>query len=175
MSPVLVVTYSLSGTSQRLAQRLCDLNGWELAQVVESRPRGGASCTWRCVLDSLLRRRPAITYAGPPPERFDAVVLVSPIWAERLSGPMRSFVTQYAPRFKRVAVISVMASRGAPNAVAEIGRIVRQSPLLDTAFLTREVDDGSCVARLESFGPALVAATDRVRASRPAEWSPRAA
>lgn len=175
MSQVLVVTYSLSGTSLRLAQRLCRLQGWKLAQVRDHHPRVGLRGTWRCVLDSLLRRRPPISYTGPAPRDFDLVVLVSPIWAQQLAGPMRSFVAEYATGFRNIAVISVMSSRGAPNAVAEIGRIVHRSPLLSTAFTTREVDDGSCHSRLEALGATLRTASSDAPAVRPAEWSSRTA
>jgi flavodoxin len=175
MSRILVVTYSFTGTSLRLAQRLCGLHGWDLAEIQETRPRTGMLSTWRCVLDSLLHRKPSISYGGPGPEAYDVVVLISPIWAERLAGPMRTFVSQHAAQLNHVAVISVMASRGAPNAVAEVGRIAGKSPVLTTSFTAREVDDGTCAAALDAFGPALVAAVDRGRPLRPAEWSPRAA
>jgi len=175
MSRILVVTYSFTGTSLRLARRLCALHGWDLAEIQETRPRIGMLGTWRCVLDSLLHRKPSISYSGPGPEKYDVVVLISPIWAERLAGPMRTFVSQHAGRFNQVAVVSVMASRGAPNAVAEVGRITRKSPVLTTSFTAREVDDGTCAASLEGFGPALVAAADRGRSLRPAELSPRTA
>jgi hypothetical protein len=70
--------------------------------------------------DSLFRRCPEIRYDGPLPRNFDAVVLVSPIWALRLAGPMRSFAARRRDHLPDVAVISVMGGRGAPNAVAEI-------------------------------------------------------
>lgn len=175
MSKVLVVTYSYTGTSLRLAQRLCALQGWTLGQIEETTPRSGASGTWRCILDSLMRRRPQIEYVGPVPARFEVVVLIAPIWAYRLASPMRSFVGRYRAQLHDFAVISVMGSRGAPNAVAEIGEITRRSPLLTTAFTTREVEDGSCNARLQAFAQALTAARDKARGVRPAEWSTRAA
>lgn len=62
---------------------------WPVGAVLELRPRAGAWGTLRCVLDSLLRRRPSVRYLGPPIEEFDSVILVAPIWLGRLAGPMR--------------------------------------------------------------------------------------
>lgn len=173
MDKILVVVYSYTGTSRRLAQLLCSQLGWPLGEIVEVRTRAGATGTLRCVADSLLRRRPLIRYAGPDPGDFEAVVLVSPIWAYRLAGPMRSFVADSRADLRRFAVASVMGSRGAPNAVAEVSDLLGRPPLLDAAFTAREVDDGSCAGRLQAFGRALQAASDDAAPVRPSTWSPR--
>ncbi len=172
MSRILVVLYSYTGTCRRLAQLLCSLRGWPVAEITEPRPRSGAWGTWRCVLDSLLRRRPPICYAGPSPANFDVVVLVAPIWVSRLAAPMRSFVASQHEHLPDVAVVSVMGGSGAPNAVAEIGRLLGRSPVLSTAFTTREVDDGSCAARLQAFADAVQAGEDTSWVMRPSTLSP---
>ncbi|MDR6427417.1 hypothetical protein FB547_105170 [Variovorax beijingensis] len=76
-------------------------------------------------------------------------VPVSPIRDQRLAGPKRSFV-------------------------AEIGRLLGRTPILDTAFTTCEVDSGSFAARLQGFGTAVRAAEGTQPAVRPATLSPQA-
>ncbi|MDP2255225.1 MAG: flavodoxin [Polaromonas sp.] len=175
MSEVLVVTYSYTGTCRQLAQLLCSQQGWPMAEIGERSRRSGLQGTARCLLDSWLHRRPSIQYDGPPPSQFDAVVLVSPIWAYRLAGPMRSFVAMMRDQLPDVAVVSVMGNSGAPNAVAEIGQLLGRSPMLSTAFTTREVQDGSCAGWLQAFGTAIQKAEDSQAVVRPATWSPQAA
>jgi flavodoxin-like protein len=163
MRQVLVVVYSYTGTSRRVAQRLAAERGWPIGEVIDAKPRTG----WlRCVVDSVLRRRPAIRYAGPDPAPFDAVVLVSPIWVEGLSAPMRTFVTEHAAilREREFAVVSVMGSKGAPNAVAEISTLIGRPPMLHEAFKQRELDDDAVVARIGVFARALERAQASPRA-----------
>ena len=104
-------------------------------------------------------------------------VLVSPIWAQRLAGPMRSFVARRRDHLPDVAVVSVMGGRGAPNAVAEIGRIIGRAPFLSTAFTTQEVDDLSFALRLRALGTTLGTALGSSKQSqavvRPAVLSPQ--
>ncbi len=176
MDRILVVVYSHTGTSRRLSQLLCSQFGWQLGTVLESYPRVGGLGTLRCVLDSLFRRRPLIRYEGPDPAGFDMVVLVSPIWAGRLAGPMRSFVTGQRQRLPQVAVVSVMGAQGAPAALAEVAQLMDRTPFFATAFTAREVDDGSCASHLQAVGLALQAAgSEGVPALRPAVLSPKAA
>ena len=174
MTKVLVIFYSYTGTARRLAQLLCAQQGWAMAEVLERRPRTGARGTWRCVLDSVFRRRPAFRYQGPIPDGFDVVVLIAPIWVSRLAGPMRSFVHDRRTMLPDVAVLSVMGSRGAPAAVAEVARLTGRAPLLSGAFTTREVVDGSCAGRLQAFGDAVRDAKAPATAVRPTVWSPQA-
>lgn len=152
MDSILVVNYSYTGVSRRAAQLLCTQHGWPLGHIKEVR---GERDTWRCVFDSLLRRRPQVHYHGPDPGDFHTVVLVSPIWMYRLAGPMRSFVAGRKEALRRVAVISTMNSGGASNAVGEIAHLLGHGVVDAAAFTAREIEDGSGTARLLAFGDAL--------------------
>ena len=145
---VLIVHYSFTGTSRRVGEALHARFGWPEGEIADAVPGRG---NWRCVLDSLLKRRPPIRYAGPPIPSFDLVILVAPIWVYRLAGPMRTFVTEHRVEFPRVALITVMGGRGAPNALAEVTDILSRPPALFLPLTAREVDDGSFIARLEAF------------------------
>jgi hypothetical protein len=175
MDRVLVVVYSCTGTGRRLAQLLCAQQQWPMGEVTEIRPRRGASGTWRSVIDSLFRRRPDVRYDGPAPEQFETVVLIAPVWLLRLAGPMRSFVASRHASLPKAAVLMVMGSRGAAQAVAEIARLTGRGPLLDAGFTNREVEDGSCAGRLQALGDALRTIEDPVVGVRSAVWSPQAA
>lgn len=156
MSKILVVSYSWTGTCKQVAKLLCaQQSGWQAAEIRLEQPRTGRSGYWRCVLDSLLRRRPAILYDGPAPEDFEAVVLVSPIWAFSLAGPMRSFVSTRRNRLPDVAVVSVMGGAGAGHAVREVEQMMGRLSVLDAAFTMQEVEDGSATLGLREFGDTL--------------------
>ncbi|MGR4870456.1 flavodoxin family protein [Variovorax sp. LARHSF232] len=174
MSKILVICYSYAGTCLYLARELCSLQGWHRGEITLARPRGGKLGYWRCVLDSLLRRTPEIRYNGAPPLKYEAVVLISPIWAFRLASPMRSFVTRRRDHLPEVAVISVMGGAGAPNAVAEVGQLLGRAPIHSAVFTMQEVEQGDCRARLRSFAGELRNALDSKRRAPPAGLSPQA-
>ena len=176
MSRILVVSYSWTGTCTLLAKLMCSQQpGWQFAQIQLERPRNGRAGYWRCVLDSLLRLRPAIRYDGPFPQEFDVVVLVSPIWAFGLAGPMRSFVSTRRDHLPDVAVISVMGGAGARNAVREIERIIGRPSVMNTAFTMQEVEEGHSGIGLRSFGDALRELEESRHPETFAALSPRAA
>ncbi|MBB3176798.1 flavodoxin [Variovorax sp. Sphag1AA] len=167
MDKTLVVFYSYSGVCRRVAQLLASHHGWPIGEIRDSHPRAGFMGGLRCVLDSMLRLRPAIRYEGPEPADFDAVVIISPIWAYQMAGPMRTFLAHNAKRLPRVAQITTMNGAGASNAVAEAARLLKSAPILTAEFLVREIEDGSGTSRLLAFGDALKSASvDQSRGHR---------
>jgi flavodoxin len=173
MDRILVVFYSYTGTCRQVAELLCAQLGWPRGEIVELPPRGRG--TLRCVLDTLLRRRPGIYYDGPDPANYDCVVLVAPVWLYGLAGPMRSFVAQYGRSLKKFAVVTAMSGTGASSAVAEIEALLGRPPLIAAAFTGREVEDGSGATRLQAFGRALQQSTAAGAATTAGTWLPRAA
>ena len=167
MSTILVVFYSHTGTGRRLARALCMQQDWPIGEVTDRHPRIGMWGSLRCVLDSLFHRRPAIDYHGPRPDGVGTVVLVAPIWAGRLAGPMRSFVASRHDTLPRVALISVMGGHGASDAAGEVGRLLCRDPPMHAAVTTLEVNQGTALARLRAF-------TDALKAAPPprARWEP---
>lgn len=176
MSKILVVSYSWTGTCTRLARLLCNLQpGWQHGEIRLEKPRNGQTGYWRCVLDSVLRRKPAIRYQGPFPREFDAVVLISPIWAFSLAGPMRSFVRTRRDHLPGVAVISVMGGAGASNAVREVERLTGRGCIMNTAFTMQEVEEGNPELRLRDFAETLRAMTDARRVQAAGDLSAQSA
>ena len=66
-----------------------------------------------------------------------------------------------------------MGGQGVPNAAAEIARIVGRAPILSSSVTMREVDDGSCAARLQAFGNAVREAEGPQAVVRPVTLSPQ--
>jgi hypothetical protein len=167
MDSILVVCYSYTGISRRAAQLLCSHHGWPLGEIEDARSRG----TLRCVLDSLLRRRPEIRYNGPDPGDFRTVVLVAPIWMYQLAGPMRTFVARERSRLQRVAVIATLNSAGASNAFAEIAALLGHGLVQTAAVKARAIEDGSGTGELIDFGTALQPGSGSGARPRKAAWS----
>jgi hypothetical protein len=152
MNNVLIVMYSRTGTSQRIATSLSRQHRWPLgevrdAEVPAERHRG----VLQCLMDSWRRREPPIHYDGPPPGDFDIVVTISPIWANRMASPMRSFLSENRPHLRQLAVVSVMRGSGARHALAEATRLTNRRPLAHLAVTRRDLANGGADAMLASF------------------------
>jgi flavodoxin len=152
---ILVVFYSYTGVSRRAAQLIAAHYDWPMGEIRDARPRAGFVGGLRCLLDSLFRRRPAIRYEGPDPAGFRTVILISPIWAYRMAGPMRSFLAERGARIRRFAQVTLMNAVGSSQAVAEAQQLIGHPAVLTVEFLSREFEDGTGTAHLLRFGETL--------------------
>jgi hypothetical protein len=168
---VLAISYSYTGRCHKLRQALAARLGWAEGEINDRAPGRAA---WRCVLDSLLRRKPRIRYTGPQPDAFDAIVLIAPIWAQRLASPMRTFVHGSGSQLPMVALVSVMGGNGAPDALSEVTRLLGQAPAVFASFTQREIDDGSFAAHLDALGRAVEQARAAITASHGTALAPEA-
>jgi flavodoxin len=156
MPSTLIVFYSYTGNSRRLAQLLAAQQGWPVGEIIEVHPRSGNMMgNMRCALDSVLGRRPAVFYRGPELAGFETVVLVAPVWLQQLAGPMRSFVANESKHIGRAAVLLSMGAQGGANAIAEIASILGHDPLVSEVVTARQFEDGSCAQAVDAFGKAV--------------------
>ena len=163
MSTILVVMYSFSGTSRRIAEVLHQQQSWPVAEVLEPQVRHGVQSTWRSLLDRVLQRQASIRYEGPPPNEFDAVVLVAPSWAYRYGGPMARFLTDHKECLPDVSVLAVTNARvGNQSLQSDIDQLLDRSSFLSMAFTKRELDFANAANRILAFGNAIKAGQDTV-------------
>jgi hypothetical protein len=156
----LVVCYSLSGKSRQVAERLAAVLGADLAEIVEETPRDYAfRGIARCVLDSTLRRRPAIRPMSHRVAAYDRTILACPVWLGRLAGPARTWLA--AEGRDATAIGLALQSGGGVaygGAIGEFQRLTGRPP--EPLLLMSEADFGKKIAdaKVEEFARALLPA-----------------
>ncbi|WP_252272931.1 flavodoxin family protein [Pseudomonas subflava] len=170
MHDILLVCYSRTGNTRLVADQLARLTGWPLALIEDVKPRAGASGDWRCMLDAWLRSCPDYRYEGPPLERFDHVVLLTPVWMKGLAAPLRAFLSDHDLSHKRISVVCTQGGRGGFNAVEEIATLTRQVPSPVQILLQSEVLGGLSPHRLEDFVVQVLASSTYQRDRQRPSW-----
>ena len=129
-----------------------------LSPVVNGINAGASALSKAPLIGSLVSR--AITdirYVGPNPSKFDAVVLVSPIWCWKLCPPMRRFIRSMHGKLGNVAVLTCMGGSGAANAVAEVARLIHRPVVAQLALRQAQVEAGQHDDALRRFAEQVAA------------------
>ena len=136
----LVVYYSRTGTTERVARRLARELRASLLPITEKRSRLGFFGYQRSALEAVLGRSPRIHATRLDPADFDRVVIGTPIWAWHLSSPVRAFARRHARDIRRAAYFCTMGGSGAEAAFQELEQILGAKPEAVMALTEAEVE-----------------------------------
>ncbi|MFC4762900.1 flavodoxin family protein [Dyella koreensis] len=169
MPSILVVYYSRSGTTRRVAGQLAEKLGADLLAVQDTQPRRGLSGYLRSVLEVMSRSLPAIVPTCTPLSSYDLIVLGAPVWMGRLSSPMRRFLNDHAPQIRKAAFFTTMGGKDAQRAFADMQELLGQPPMATLAITHAKVIHGQCLAPIRDFADELGKAAMRPAAPRTPE------
>lgn len=103
MSRTLVVYFSRSGNTRLVAEKLAKVLGADLEPIVDPTPRKGLFGYLRSAFQAVSGAEPDIAAAVHDPSTYDAVFVGSPVWAARLSSPVRTYLNRHRRNFKSVS------------------------------------------------------------------------
>lgn len=131
---VLVVYFSRSGTTARLASMLAGALDADLEAIRESgagrKPaRSGALGYLRSVVEAVRQRPAAIEPPVHDPAAYDVVIVGSPVWARSVSSPVRAWLVAHRASLKHVAFFCSLGGSGAANALDQMRALAGKPPV----------------------------------------------
>ena len=94
---ILVAYYSLTGKTERIANAIADASGGTLYRIEVDKAYPTDSKERRAILEQEIEENylPPLKSTGINPEKYDIIFLGSPVWANHISQPVKSFLAKY--------------------------------------------------------------------------------
>lgn len=108
---VLIVYYSRTGTAKTVAEGLKTQLGCS-ADCVEYAGRANKPSFMRAGFEAVTRRVCKIKGDDSGCANFGRVIVITPVWASRLSTPIRSYLKNHGPQISSYSLIGVLDSNG---------------------------------------------------------------
>jgi hypothetical protein len=164
----LVVYYSRTGTTRRLATDLAKALGADIDEIHDAGGRMGFVGYWRSVSEARGRRATVISPALHDPAAYDLVVIGTPVWAWSLSSPVRAYLTLNRPRLPDIAFFATLGGAGADSAFAQMHGVAGKPPRQVLAVTAAEVAAKSYGKKLLAFVDTLLTPSAATAALRSA-------
>ncbi len=154
----LVLYYSNTGNTQKVAQALAKSLGAELAEVTCDQ-----YLTWYggllMAFDIFTRRAPRIDVLVPPGAEYDLVVIGGPVWAARPATPITALLEQRSFGAAKLAHF-VSCNGTSPSypperAIAEMESLSDLAPVATHIFREAAIKSGAYLAEVETFATEL--------------------
>jgi len=151
----LVVFYSRTGTTRRLAMAIAQRLHADIEEVRDNSDRRGLRGYWRSLLDAVWRRPAKIAPAERDPGLYEVTIIGTPVWASAMSAPIRSYLLAHKPRLGAVAFFCTLGGRGGEAAFAQMARLLEKEPRARCAVTQRDIATGRSDAAVARFATAL--------------------
>lgn len=152
---ILVVYYSRSGTTRKVAQSLAAALRCDTEEIVEERSRSGVFGYLRSLIEARRRAPSRIATAGKDPSTYDVVVLGTPVWAWSVSSPLRAYMMANRLRLPAVAFFCTLGGAGADTAFAQMQDLAGKHPVACLSVTARDLASGSDQSQLAAFVESL--------------------
>jgi flavodoxin len=151
MSDVLIIHYSRTGFTRKIAEEIRARCGGYLEPIEDVRSRSGIFGYIRSAREALKKATIEIRPGTARPAEFDLVILGTPVWAGHISSPMRSYLTAHKGEFKQVALFCTLGGSGATNVLSEMEALCEHKPVATLAVTDAEIKHGKYGRALEEF------------------------
>jgi len=171
---VLVVYYSLSGTTRVLGDLVAAALDADVEELHDVRERKGARGWVRSIVEATFGRPAAIQPQRRDPRHYDLVVIGTPVWNARISSPVRAWIEQNVTGLPSVALFATMGGRGGDRALAQMTSLLGKPPHATLLATNDQVWEGATVEQVAAFVRTIVQSPPTRPPPRPSV-SPRAA
>ena len=137
----LVMFYTRTGTSWKVAQEIANSLNADLEELVDLDNRKGFLGYIKSGIDALKKKRARLQQTRKDPSAYDLVILGTPIWGSNLSTPMRTYIDDNKKLLKLTAMFCTAggnSKRYADNCLKEVEQLTGQEPV---AFLGLDKND----------------------------------
>lgn len=155
MKKILIVYYSRTATTKKLAESLAEKLGADVEEIKDTVSRNGGMGYLRSGKDATLRKLTVLEKSEKNPTDYDLVVIGTPIWSWNMSVPVRTYITENKDKFPEVAFFCTMGGSGDKRAFAEMSEIIGKKPVATLGLKTVEVVKDLAEDRIEKFASEL--------------------
>lgn len=152
---VLVVFYSRSGNTRRLAHAIAEELHADVEEIVDRRERRGALGYLRAGRDAWRKRETPIDSPRHDPRSYDLIVAGSPVWSWSLAPAMRTRLACHRDMLTDVAFFLTHGGTARDRVFGQMAEVAGRVPLRTLAVREKELTGGEWVDRARGFAREL--------------------
>lgn len=147
----LIIYYSLSGNTEKIANILADKLAADKEQVLKQSKRTGFFGVLRSLFQVLLNKPCLIEILEVDPSQYDLVIIGTPVWMMRLPPPIRALIYQQKPKFSKVAFFCTEGSSGGNAVLKSMAKLCEKTPIETLEIRESEIADFEQSRKLTDF------------------------
>jgi len=137
----LVVFYSRSGTTKRVAQEVAKALNADIDELIDKKSRKGILGFLRAGYDATRGKTTEIEFEKDPYD-YDLVIVGTPIWNGRVTPAIRTYLLRNQEKIKNAAFFSTCAGRPG-KCLEQMEELWGKKPILRKVLIRKRLDEGT--------------------------------
>jgi flavodoxin len=150
-SNTLVIYYSRTGTTAKLAQAIARATGADTERITDTVDRDGFFGFMRSLLDAIRKSGSTLNPVGVDPAAYELVIIGTPDWGQSVAAPTRTFLVSQQGRLKKVAFFLTDGTSDHAKVFAEMAQMVAASPVATLGIPHADVVNDQFQSRVDAF------------------------
>ncbi len=146
----LVVFYSRTGTTRKVASDIAKRLGCETEEIVDTKKRSGVLNYLSSGRDARNKKLTKLEDPKKDPSEFDLVVIGTPCWAGKMSVPVRTYISLKKDGFRKVAFFYTAGGRG-EGIPSDMSEACGKTPLATLGITTKDVAKNEAAGKITEF------------------------
>jgi flavodoxin len=151
MSKILVVYYSRTNTTKKLAEQVANGLGADIEVLVDTKDRSGALGYLSGGKDATFKSLTTISPLKYDPTAYDLVILATPLWSWSITPAVRTYIEANKTKFKQVSFLVTRGGAGSDAIFKELADVCGHEPFATLALLTKEVVTDLAQNKIQEF------------------------
>ena len=147
----LVVFYSRTGITKEIAVHISEELDCDIEEIFDIKSRKGILGYIRSGIESAFKKMPEIKETEVDPEKYDIVIIGTPIWAGNIASPVRTYLFRNNEKLDKVAFFCTMSSSGNKRTFLEMERVSESDPLACLAPTDKEIKQEKHIKKVREF------------------------
>ena len=151
MKKALVVYYSRTGTTQKLASHIASLLNADVEELVDTKKRRGL--IWHLIAgkDAAQKRLTKIQPIIHDLSAYDIVYIGTPVWDFTMAAAVRTFLLIYEKKLPASLIFfCTQASSGADSAIQEMAHLSGKKPIATIVCSSKDIEKNSYQEDIET-------------------------
>ncbi|MEM2901380.1 MAG: flavodoxin [Candidatus Bathyarchaeia archaeon] len=147
----LVVFYSKTGNTRLVAKAIARSLNADIEEIKDKKSRDGILGFLRSGYEAIFEKLSYIAPINENPAEYDLVIIGSPVWASRLSSPVRTYMSLHGNKIKKAAFFATCGMRSGKIFKQMRELIGSNSPIATLEVRKGEVVSGDYLKKIEDL------------------------
>jgi flavodoxin len=151
----LVVYYSRSGVTRKVASELAEILSADVEEIVDAKGRSGPLGFVISCKDAVRQKVAKIEPTRHDPGDYDVVLVGTPVWANTMACAVRTWLGDHGEKIRHLACFCTMARSRWGSTLEDMAQQAEVNPVAGAAFRRKDVKHDQHRKALEDFAAAI--------------------